>query len=379
MRGCGTCTPIACLPCTLPPPFRHDGPWWLTRAAVIAYLLVAVVVPTLVPRSLRVVAKFSSFSVCMLFLLASAISGLALVALAQGSIAQGVRWLPSYEAIGGSPLGALTSVLTVVSGEQATGVKLGLARLCGWGVLCCWTAVWHGVDRCASCLHALFPQAQPCLYAPARSVGAGLHLPVQPAVRTGRQGCGMQFSLPATASCARCPHAVARSAARDEEAWAELDHSIYACSLEFLHPTVHHCRRPIQKSLKDSSLGGMNRVLYVGLAFCAALYGTVAISGERVSSHARFVRFFACTFPIQLGRAWIRARSRQQLRCPEAQVAQHAPAPACLRLAAHFALRRSFPPAPQAMRCLAATRRCAGPPMQCLYKCACCVSACMLL
>ncbi|KAI7839147.1 hypothetical protein COHA_007150 [Chlorella ohadii] len=143
---------------------RHDGPWWLTRAAVIAYLLVAVVVPTLVPRSLRVVAKFSSFSVCMLFLLASAISGLALVALAQGSIAQGVRWLPSYEAIGGSPLGALTSVLTVVSVSA-------LAFTC-------------------------------------------------------------QFNL-----------------------------------------------LPIQKSLKDSSLGGMNRVLYVGLAFCAALYGTVAISG----------------------------------------------------------------------------------------------------
>lgn len=37
--------------------------------------------------------------------------------------------------------------------------------------------------------------------------------------------------------------------------------------------------RPIQKSLKDSTVGGMNRVLYVGLAFCAALYGTVAISG----------------------------------------------------------------------------------------------------
>lgn len=108
------------LPPCPPPRRRHDGPWWLTRAAVIAYLLVAVVVPTLVPRSLRVVAKFSSFSVCMLFLLASAISGLALVALAQGAIAQGVQWLPSYQAIGGSPLGALTSVLTVVSGERGS-------------------------------------------------------------------------------------------------------------------------------------------------------------------------------------------------------------------------------------------------------------------
>lgn len=136
-------------PCLTRPPActptrRHDGPWWLTRAAVIAYLLVGVVVPTLVPRSLRVVAKFSSFSVCMLFLLASAISGLALVALAQGSIAQGVRWLPSYEVIGGSPLGALTSVLTVVSGAQCGSVGLGSG--CGP------VSVGWGSDRAAALL-----------------------------------------------------------------------------------------------------------------------------------------------------------------------------------------------------------------------------------
>ena len=72
--------------------------------------------PTLVPRSLRVVARFSSFSVCMLFLLASAISGLALLAVAKGQVAPGVSWLPAAADIGGTPLAALSSVLTVVSG-----------------------------------------------------------------------------------------------------------------------------------------------------------------------------------------------------------------------------------------------------------------------
>ena len=107
--------------------------------------------PTLVPRSLRVVAKFSSFSVCMLFLLASAISGLALVALAQGSIAEGVRWLPSYQVIGGSPLGALTSVLTVVSGALP-GWHRAAAQLplcVGWDrVLPSYPCVWAGIGCC---------------------------------------------------------------------------------------------------------------------------------------------------------------------------------------------------------------------------------------
>lgn len=130
-----------------PLPRSHDGPWWLSRAAVIALLMVTVVVPTLVPRSLRVVAKFSSFSVCMLFLLASAISGLALAALARGAIAPGVSWLPSYAAIGGSPLGALTSVLTVVSGA-AGGPGRGGALLESDGLLGA-TALAHAAAQLA--------------------------------------------------------------------------------------------------------------------------------------------------------------------------------------------------------------------------------------
>ena len=59
---------------------RHDNPWWLSRPTVLAALLGTVVLPALVPRTLKAVAKLSSFSVCMLFLLASAISSLAVVA-----------------------------------------------------------------------------------------------------------------------------------------------------------------------------------------------------------------------------------------------------------------------------------------------------------
>lgn len=96
---------------------RHDGAWWLSRPAVLAALLLGVVVPTLVPRSLRVVARFSSFSVCMLFVLASSISSLALLAVARGAVAPGVHVLPTMEELGGTPLAAASSVLTVVSGE----------------------------------------------------------------------------------------------------------------------------------------------------------------------------------------------------------------------------------------------------------------------
>ena len=99
---------------------RHDGVWWLSRPAVLAALLGAVVVPTLVPRSLNAVARFSAFSVCMLFLLASAISGLAVAAIAEGAVAPSVHWLPDPGTMGGgTPLGALSSVLTVISGAWA--------------------------------------------------------------------------------------------------------------------------------------------------------------------------------------------------------------------------------------------------------------------
>jgi hypothetical protein len=107
---------------------RHDNPWWLARPAVLAALLVAVVLPALVPRTLKAVAKLSSFSVCMLFLLASAISSLAVVAVARGQVAPGVRLLPDAGTMGGTPLGILTSVLTVVSGETWLGPRVASSK-----------------------------------------------------------------------------------------------------------------------------------------------------------------------------------------------------------------------------------------------------------
>lgn len=53
--------------------------------------MVGVVLPTLVPRSLNAVAKFSSFSVCMLFVLASSIASLAAVAVARGQVSRAYR------------------------------------------------------------------------------------------------------------------------------------------------------------------------------------------------------------------------------------------------------------------------------------------------
>ncbi|KAL4427706.1 hypothetical protein ABPG75_001795 [Micractinium tetrahymenae] len=94
---------------------RHDNPWFLSRPAVLAALMVGVVLPTLVPRSLNAVAKFSSFSVCMLFVLASAIASLAAVAVARGQVAPGVHFLPHGEQLGASLLDKLTALLTVIS------------------------------------------------------------------------------------------------------------------------------------------------------------------------------------------------------------------------------------------------------------------------
>lgn len=95
---------------------RHDNPLWLSRPAVLAVLLLLVVLPMLVPRSLASVAKFSSFSVGMVLSLAATIAGLAAVAAAEGRLAPDVRVLPSTQDMGdGSPLAILTSLLTVVS------------------------------------------------------------------------------------------------------------------------------------------------------------------------------------------------------------------------------------------------------------------------
>jgi hypothetical protein len=96
---------------------RHDNPWFLSRGFVLAALLLAVVGPMLVPRNLASVARFSRFSVCMVLLLAASILGLATAALFEGRLAPDVRLLPDPDSMGGgSPLGILTSLLTVVSG-----------------------------------------------------------------------------------------------------------------------------------------------------------------------------------------------------------------------------------------------------------------------
>lgn len=113
---------------------RHDGVWWLSRPAVLGALLLAVVAPMLVPRSLAAVARFSRLSVGMLFMLASVISTLAGVAIARGAVAPGVEWLPTPAAIGDTPLAVLTSVLTVVSGKL-------------FGGLDCRALVWAGSRR----------------------------------------------------------------------------------------------------------------------------------------------------------------------------------------------------------------------------------------
>ncbi|KAI3429739.1 hypothetical protein D9Q98_010054 [Chlorella vulgaris] len=95
---------------------RHDNPWFLSRGFVLAALLLAVVGPMLVPRNLASVARFSRFSVCMVLLLAASILGLATAALFEGRLAPDVRLLPDPDSMGGgSPLGILTSLLTVVS------------------------------------------------------------------------------------------------------------------------------------------------------------------------------------------------------------------------------------------------------------------------
>jgi hypothetical protein len=96
---------------------RHDNPAWLSRPAVLAALLACTVGPMLAPRSLASVARFSGCGVAMVACLAASISGLAAAALVQGRLAPDARLLPDAAAMGGgSPLGVLASVLTVVSG-----------------------------------------------------------------------------------------------------------------------------------------------------------------------------------------------------------------------------------------------------------------------
>jgi hypothetical protein len=52
----------------------------------------------------------------MLFVLATAIAGLAAVAVAEGQVAPGVHLLPNVEALGPSPFQMVNNILTVVSG-----------------------------------------------------------------------------------------------------------------------------------------------------------------------------------------------------------------------------------------------------------------------
>lgn len=108
---------------------RHDGPWWLSRAAVLGACLAGVAGPMLVPRSLAGVARFSRFSVAMVACLAAAICGLAAAAVAEGRVAPSVRLLPDPGGIrGGGPLGVAAALLTVVSG----GVGCGAAGCFAW-------------------------------------------------------------------------------------------------------------------------------------------------------------------------------------------------------------------------------------------------------
>lgn len=108
---------------------RHDAPWWLSRAAVLAACLVGVAGPMLVPRSLAAVARFSRFSVAMVAMLAAAICGLAAAAAAEGRVAPSVRLLPDPGTMrGGGLLGVAAATLTVVSG----GWKVAQGRCAGW-------------------------------------------------------------------------------------------------------------------------------------------------------------------------------------------------------------------------------------------------------
>ena len=96
---------------------RHDNPWFLSREGVLAVLLAVVVLPMLLARDLKVVAKFSMFSTAMVAILAVTLFTLAATAVWEGKVASGVRLLPEAAAMGdGTPLGILTSILTVVSG-----------------------------------------------------------------------------------------------------------------------------------------------------------------------------------------------------------------------------------------------------------------------
>ena len=104
-------------PSHLPAPPRR----WLSRPAVLAVLMLTVIVPTLLPRSLHAVAKFSSLSVCMLLVLASSIAGLALVSLARGQIAPDVHVLPTGKHLGKTPFEAANTLLSVVAGGWAGG------------------------------------------------------------------------------------------------------------------------------------------------------------------------------------------------------------------------------------------------------------------
>jgi hypothetical protein len=59
----------------------------------------------------------------MLFVLATAIAGLAAAAVAEGRVAPGVHLLPNADALGPSPFQMLNNILTVVSGECMGSVR----------------------------------------------------------------------------------------------------------------------------------------------------------------------------------------------------------------------------------------------------------------
>lgn len=94
---------------------EYSGPWWLTRWVVAAILVVTTVAPMLISRDLSVVSRFSRFSVGLLLLLAATLVCLAGTAVVQGKAAD-IKVLPDLETMGGGTvLGMISSVLTVLA------------------------------------------------------------------------------------------------------------------------------------------------------------------------------------------------------------------------------------------------------------------------
>lgn len=92
----------------------HDGPWWLSRLVVSAALVLGLIVPMLLPRSLTVVARFSRVTVVLVLAIAMLMSSLAGLALSQGKASRDIRFWPHAEP-GVGAFNMLTDILAVIS------------------------------------------------------------------------------------------------------------------------------------------------------------------------------------------------------------------------------------------------------------------------